>query len=63
MSNMPKQRAVEMVDLFGKVVKTYSSLAEAGRDNYMTRQHIRNHCIGNVKNPFDFYDYTFRYKG
>ena len=59
---MPKKRAVEMVDLFGKVIKTYPSLAEAGRDNHMTRQNIRNYCIGHIKNPFESYEYAFRYK-
>lgn len=59
---MPSKRAVEMIDLYGDVIKTYSSLSDAGRDNFMTRQHVRNHCIGHVKNPFNFYNFTFRYK-
>ena len=59
---MPGRRAVEMIDMYGEVIKIYPSLSEAGRDNFMTRQHVRNHCRGLVKNPFNFYDYTFRYK-
>ena len=59
---MPGKRVVEMIDRDGNVVETYPSLSDAGRDNFMTRQHVRNHCNGRVKDPFKNYDYTFRYK-
>lgn len=59
---MPKERAVEMIDRAGKVIKTYPSLAEAGRDNFMTRQNIMHHCTGLIKFPFENHKYTFRYK-
>lgn len=59
---MPKKREVEMIDLFGKVIKTYPSLSEAGRDNFMSRQSIMHRCIGLIKNPFECYEFSFRYK-
>lgn len=59
---MPKKRAVEMIDLWGEVIKTYPSLSAAGRDNFMTRQSVLQRCVGKVKNPFEYYDFTFRYK-
>ena len=51
-----------MIDLWGEVIKTYPSLSAAGRDNFMTRQSVLQRCVGKVKNPFEYYDFTFRYK-
>lgn len=59
---MPKKRMVEMINKAGKVVKTYTSLSEAGRDNFMSTQNIRYRCVGHIKHPFKTYPYTFRYK-
>lgn len=60
----PKSRSkvVEKIDKDGKLIATYHSAREAGRQNFMSYQTVLDRCNGKVKNPFKLWDYDFRFQ-
>lgn len=61
-ANRPRNVPVEMIDIRGRVIKEYPSLADAARDANLTVGSIEYRCKGRMKHPFKHYDFTFRYK-
>ena len=59
---MPMTKQVEMIDEDGFVITTYPSMSAAAEDNYMTRHNVWYRCSGRMKEPFKYYDFTFRFK-
>lgn len=57
-----KRKAVFKVNSIGEEIEVYPSAREAAKHNYMSYQTVINHCQGKIKNPFKWYDYTFRYE-
>lgn len=62
MSCGSKRRSVEKVDKDGNVVALYRSVTEAARKNYMTQSAVSGRCLGYVKNPWKYDDYTYRFE-
>lgn len=58
-----KRRSVEKVDKKGNVVAVYRSVTEAAKKNYMTQSAVSGRCLGTVKNPWKYDDYTYRFEG
>lgn len=54
--------SIEKVDRDGNVVALYSSMAEAARENFVSRKSIWMRCKGKVKNPYDLDGYDYRYE-
>lgn len=57
-----KRRAVEKVDKNGNVVAVYRSVTEAAKKNYLAQSAVSGRCLGTVKNPFKYDDYTYRFE-
>ena len=57
------EKSVEKIDKNGNVLKTYNNTIEAAEDNFISEGSVRYRCTGKMKEPFKFYDFTFRYKG
>lgn len=56
-----KRRATEKVDQSGEVLKVYSSVREAARDNHMSHYAVLSRCNNKIENPFINCNYTFRF--
>lgn len=57
-----KRKAVFKVNSAGEEVDVYPSARAAAKDNHMSYQTVIDRCKGKTKNPFKWYDYTFRYE-
>lgn len=55
-----KPKPVVKIDKDGNVLARYSSLSEAAKNNPMARTSIKNRIMGNVRNEFEFCDFSFR---
>lgn len=56
-----KAMKVAKIDKEGKIVKTYRSAREAGKDNHMSYQTILDRCNNKIKKPYklDGHNYQF----
>lgn len=57
-----KRKAVFKINSAGEEVEVYPSARSAAKDNHMSYQAVVDRCKGKIKNPFKWYDYTFRYE-
>lgn len=57
-----KRKAVFKINSAGEEVEVYPSARAAAKDNHMSYQTVIDRCKGKTKNPFKWYDYTFRYE-
>lgn len=55
-------RSVEKIDPNGKVLDLYSSVIEAAKSNYVSKNAVWMRCTNRVKDPFKFLGYSFRYE-